>query len=76
MATDYTEADLAQIRRAILDLASGKRVAKVTRGDRTIEYSGSGDLTKLRELERQIVRALAKGKRRTRTRYTMTSKGL
>lgn len=73
----YTEEDLQQIRRAILDLASGQRVARVTKDGRTIEYSGSADLTKLREVERQIMSYLASGsRRRSRTRYVKTSKGL
>ncbi|SDL77939.1 gpW protein [Modicisalibacter muralis] len=73
----YTTDDLAQIRKAILDLASGLRVARVTKDGRTIEYSGSADLDKLREVERQIISYLDTGKaRRTRTRYVTTSKGL
>ncbi|MDL4861439.1 gpW family head-tail joining protein [Halomonas elongata] len=72
----YTEDDLAEVRRAILDLTTGKRVARITYNGRTVEYSGSGDLTKLREVERQIVAYLASNKRRTRTRSVRTSKGL
>lgn len=73
----YTKEDLAQIRKAILDLASGLRVARVTKDGRTIEYSGSGDLDKLREVERQIMAHLDTSKaRRTRTRPVITSKGL
>ncbi|WP_413614761.1 gpW family protein [Halomonas cupida] len=73
----YTAEDLAQIRKAILDLASGLRVARVTKDGRTIEYSGSDDLDKLQQLERQIVSSLdLKRSRRTRTRQVITSKGL
>ena len=73
----YTADDLAQVRKAILDLASGLRVARVTKDGRTIEYSGSGDLDKLRQVERQILSYLDTNKsRRTRTRHVITSKGL
>lgn len=73
----YTKEDLAQIRKAILDLASGLRVARVTKDGRTIEYSGNDDLDKLRQLERQILSSLdPKRSRRTRTRQVITSKGL
>lgn len=78
MAYGYTVEDLDQIRQAIIDLASGTRVARVTKDGRTIEYSGSGDLDKLREVRREILASLntTDNKRRTRTRQAITSKGL
>lgn len=71
----YTSDDLAQVRQAILALAAGTRVARITFQGKTIEYSGSGDLDKLVKLEAQIAARLSAGKRR-RTRLTTTTKGL
>lgn len=71
----YTESDLQSVQRAILALASGKRVASVRIGETTVEY-GQVDLEKLRRLEAQIradIQAAAGGKRFV---LSATSKGL
>lgn len=70
----YTSDDLAQVRQAILALAAGTRVARITYQGKTIEY-GSADMDKLVQLEAQIAARLSAGKRR-RTRLTTTTKGL
>ncbi|NIC05256.1 gpW family head-tail joining protein [Billgrantia bachuensis] len=70
----YTADDLAQVRKAILDLASGARVTMVVKDGRTVQYAQT-DISKLRELERTITGSLKTG-RRSRTRYAVTSKGL
>lgn len=74
----YTKEHLAQVRQAILELASGTRVARIIYQGKTIEYSGSGDLDKLVKLESQIAARLhaAGARTRTRTRFVVTNKGL
>ncbi|MGB5856505.1 MAG: gpW family head-tail joining protein [Oceanisphaera sp.] len=73
----YTKEDLAQVRQAILDLASGTRVARIIYEGKTIEYSGS-DLDKLVKLESQIATRVnaTNARKRPRTRYVVTGKGL
>lgn len=73
----YTTSELAQVRRAIIDLSTGQQVTRITKDGRTLEYA-TADLDKLRSLEREIVSSLlpTKERRRTRTRYVVTSKGL
>lgn len=71
----YTADDLAQVRKAILDLASGARVAMVVKDGRTVQYA-QADINKLRELERSIAGSLKATAGRSRTRYAVTSKGL
>lgn len=75
----YTAEQLAEIRQAIMNLATGARVASVTKNGRTVQYS-SVDLPELREIEREMAADVAfadpQRKRRSRTRMTMTSKGL
>ena len=73
----YTADDLAQVRKAIIDLASGQRVTMVVHNGRTVQYART-DIDKLRSIEREIASDLgrAAGKRRSRTRYVTTSKGL
>lgn len=72
----YTTDDLAQVRKAILELASGARVSMIVKDGRTVQYA-STDIDKLRALERTIAGEIKAGSgRRTRTRYTVTSKGL
>lgn len=73
----YTTSELAQVRRAIIDLSTGKQVTRITKDGRTLEYA-TADLEKLRALEREIASSLLpdKQRRRTRTRYVVTSKGL
>lgn len=73
----YTADDLARVRQAIVDLASGQRVTSVTHNGRTVQYA-SADINKLRALEREIVTALQSDaqRTRTRTRHVTTTKGL
>ncbi len=77
----YTAADLARVRQAVLDLATGQRVTSFrTANGKTLSYADA-DIDKLRELERTIsadvLAASRIGRRpRSRTRYTTTSKGL
>lgn len=73
----YTADNLAQVRQAIMDLASGQRVTRITHNGRTVDYD-QADIDKLRSLERQIateVKAQSQ-QRRTRTRQVITSRGL
>lgn len=72
----YTTDDLAQVKQAILDLATGNRATMVTKDGRTVQYARA-DIDKLRALERTIAADLQPAaSRRSRTRYTVTSKGL
>lgn len=73
----YTTDELAQVRRAIIDLSTGQQVTRITKDGRTVEFAAA-DLDKLRSLEREIIASLmpTKDRRRTRTRYVVTSKGL
>ncbi|GHA85378.1 phage head-tail joining protein [Modicisalibacter luteus] len=73
----YTADDLASIRRAIVELARGQRVTTVTHNGRTVQYAQS-DIDALRDLAREIALELkhAGGRRRSRTHYVTTSKGL
>ncbi len=49
----YTQTDLDNVIAAILDLATGKRVAKVTVGDRSTDFT-SAQLPELRKLRMEI----------------------
>ena len=73
----YTTAELAQVRQAIIDLSTGQQATRITKDGRTVEFATT-DLNKLRALERDIVSGLqsAATRRRSRTRYVTTSKGL
>jgi len=74
----YTTEQLAEVRQAIVDLGLGKRVVSITYQGRTVQYAAT-DLTKLRALERTIAADLASQsatRRPSRTRQTITSKGL
>ncbi len=73
----YTTEQLAEVRQAIVDLAAGKRVTMIMKDGRSVQYAQS-DINKLRSLEREIAADLQAqaGTRRSRTRYTVTSKGL
>lgn len=72
----YTADDLAQVKQAILDLATGNRATMVTKDGRTVQYARA-DIGKLRALERTIADGLNRThSRRSRTRMTVTGKGL
>lgn len=71
----YTEADLENIKRAILALATGERVVKVALGDKQIEY-GQAQLKDLRALRAEIEANLELQAGKSRVFLTQTSKGL
>jgi len=72
----YTVAELESVKQAIVQLASGARVASVTKNGRTVQYSAV-DMADLRDLERDMAASIAgASRRRSRTRMTRTSKGL
>lgn len=73
----YTETDLAAVRQAIMDLATGQRVTRCEINGRKTEFADT-DLAKLQTLEKTIQGALqvTAKKRRSRTRIVTTSKGL
>lgn len=72
----YTSNDLEQVRKAIVDLATGQMVARVTKDGRTVEFRAT-QLAELKAMERDIVTELNPSlKQRSRTRRVITSKGL
>jgi len=71
----YTEADLENIKAAILALATGERVVKVALGDKQIEY-GQAQLKDLRALRAEIEANLEFQAGKSRVFLTQTSKGL
>ena len=68
----YTADDLVQIKKAILDLAQGKRVVQVQFNDQVVRYA-STDLEKLQQLEQRIRQQLIKRPKQYRV---YTSRGL
>lgn len=72
-----TPEQLAEVRQAIVDLATGKRVVSIQQNGRQVQFA-QADLPALQALEKQInERLLALSqRRRSRTRLVMTSKGL
>lgn len=73
----YTTGQLAEVRQAIIDLSTGKRVVSVSQNGRTVQFDRTG-LPELETLEARIAGSLAaqSGRRRSRTRLVMTNKGL
>lgn len=73
----YTPEQLAEVRQAIIDLSTGKRVVSITKNGRTVQFDRTG-LPELEALEYRIKADMKAqtGKRRTRTRLVMTNKGL
>ena len=72
-----TSEQLAEVRQAIVDLATGKRVVSINQNGRQVQFA-QADLPALQSLENQIaerLQALSK-RRRSRTRLVMTNKGL
>ncbi|HCL24246.1 MAG TPA: phage tail protein [Halomonas sp.] len=72
-----TPEQLAEVRQAIVDLATGKRVVSINQNGRQVQFA-QADLPALQSLENQIaerLQALSK-RRRSRTRLVMTNKGL
>ena len=71
---EYTEADLAAIRQAIIKLASGQRVTQIrTANGKSVTYE-STDLKQLQQLEAQLKKSLRPPRRRLS--YLVTGKGL
>lgn len=72
----YTAEQLAEVRKAIVDLGTGQRVVSITQNGRTVQFAQT-DINKLRDLERTIAASLIPvNQRKSRTRYVTTSKGL
>ncbi|WP_417788214.1 gpW family head-tail joining protein [Stutzerimonas xanthomarina] len=73
----YTPEQLAEVRQAIIDLSTGKRVVSITQNGRTVQFDRTG-LPDLQALESTIANSVAAqvGRRRSRTRLVMTNKGL
>ncbi len=75
----YTSEDLELIRRAKLALAQGQQVVEVRMASgKSVSYKAT-QLSELRQVEADIVAALARAnqsRRRSRTQKVMTSKGL
>ncbi|MBF0395765.1 MAG: phage tail protein [Desulfobacterales bacterium] len=72
--TNYTQEDLVKIRKAILELAAGARVVRVSLADKNIEYA-QADLDKLEKLEIKINSELTASTRKGRIYKVKTSKG-
>ena len=69
----YTSTDLASIRAALMKLAEGERVVRVTLEDgETVQY-GLSDMSELRSLESRIDRIVNS---RKRYRHIVIDKGL
>ena len=73
----YTQADLENVKNAILALATGERVARVTIGDKTFEF-GQAQLNDLRDLRAEIQSEMqaSTNKGKGRIYLSQTSKGL
>lgn len=71
----YTVEDLQSVTRAIVDLATGKRVVQVTTRGRTVTYSET-DLNKLRALKTEIMTELNEGSGTPTLTTLATGKGL
>ncbi len=71
----YTQSDLDSVKAAILALATGERVVRVTIGDKMIEY-GQAQLNHLRTLRAEIATELQAASGNPRVIVLQTSKGL
>lgn len=73
----YTTEQLAEVRQAIIDLSTGKRVVSISQNGRKVDFDRT-NLPELETLESRIAHGLAaqSGRRRSRTRLVMTNKGL
>jgi len=74
----YTDAEIAEVKKAIQDLTTGNRATMVTKDGRTVQYQRAS----LPDLRAQLKIMLAENLaasgsgRRSRTRYAVTNKGL
>ncbi|RLB92234.1 MAG: hypothetical protein DRH26_06725 [Deltaproteobacteria bacterium] len=72
----YTTADLTAVQAAIIELATGKRVTKITFSNgETVEY-GVASLQGLKQIRAEIQSELSGAESTKRYFRTMTSKGL
>lgn len=71
----YTQSDLDSVKTAILSLATGTRVVRVSVRNKTTEYS-QAQLNDLRTLRAEIAREIQAAAGRRRFVLTKTSKGL
>ena len=71
----FTRTDLDSVQSAIVALATGERIARVTLGDKVIEY-GRAQLGHLRALRQEILSEVNSSAGRRRFILTRTSKGL
>lgn len=71
----YTQTDLDNVRSAIIALATGARVVRVSISDKIIEY-GQAQLNQLRALRQEIMSEVNSNAGRRRFVLTRTSKGL
>ena len=71
----YTATDLKKVKKAILDLVSGKRIVSVSLNDRTIRY-GQAELPHLRELLADVENNISKQQGNSRYALIQSTKGL
>lgn len=71
----YTETDLENVKNAILELATGKRVVEVSIGGNSTRYANT-DIDALKSLLSEIRAELQSASGRHRFVLTATSKGL
>ena len=71
----YTASDLKKVKKAILDLVSGKRIVSVSLNDRTIRY-GQAELPHLRELLADVENSISKQQGNSRYALIQSTKGL
>lgn len=81
MADRYTEADRVVVRQALTDLLLGKRVQQVTIAGKTIQYAAGAVSMVKPLLEEELAKIdeyldAKAGRRRSRSRRAITSKGL
>ncbi len=70
----FTTSDLQTVQQALIDLAAGKRVVRITVKGKTMEY-GNADISQLTTLRNEIKSELNKGSRKRFVRFQVR-KGL
>ena len=70
----YTSADLTNVEQAIIALASGTKIVRMTIGDKSFEY-GQADISDLKKLRAEIHAELAESTIRPKFVLTQTGKG-
>lgn len=71
----YTASNLKKVKKAIIDLVSGKRIVSVSLNDRTIRY-GQAELPHLRELLADIESHISRKQGKSRYALIQSTKGL